>query len=379
MVTEICSCVAQMPADASPEKRWQIIFEWKANPQASYRSIARKVGVHPSTVSSWIRRYRATKGVNDLPRSGRKSILTPKIVADIKAYAKQNIKTAATSCWRLSLYVKQKFGVVVSARTIRRVLGATDWEYGPGITAPKLQAHHKRKRSSWAAQHSKGRTVFSKWMFTDLKVFLLEKIAGIKGLKFWGPRGDRPLCEISQSRLGVHVYLGLTKTGLTKPIFVTGSQGKLSSFINARTGNLHTGVCTQEYVQEVAPALKAEGDRVFTQGQPRFASLWCYQQDGAPCHKANLTKAALQAMLPNRVVFDWPARSPDLSPIENVWAWMERRLQTSADSFDTVEDLKAGIISVAKSFPRSMCENLINSMPSRLQKVKDRNGAYIGT
>lgn len=367
-----------MAPPLSQEKRWQIIFEWKPNKQASYSSIADKVGVHPSTVSAWIRRYRATKGVDDLPRSGRKRTLTPAVVDDIKVHARQHIKSAATSSWRLAAHVKQKFGLSVHARTIRRALGRTDWEYGPGIPAPKLNAIHKRTRLAWADHHLKKKTVFANWMFTDSKVFLLEKIAGIKGLKFWAPRGDRPLCEVSQSKLGVHVYMGLMKTGLTKPIFVTGAQGKLSDFINPRTGNLHSGVCTHEYVQQVAPALQRGGDAIVSVSQPRLVSKWVMQQDNAPCHKAILTKAALKALLPNRVIFDWPARSPDLSPIENVWAWMERQLQTSVDSFNTVEDLKAGIIRVAKSIPRSMCEHLIDSVPSRLQKVKDRKGACIG-
>ncbi|CAF0878464.1 unnamed protein product [Brachionus calyciflorus] len=46
-------------------------------------------------------------------------------------------------------------------------------------------------------------------------------------------------------------------------------------------------------------------------------SDWFYQQDNAPCHKAGLithwfSKNSISVM-------PWPARSPDLNPIERIW------------------------------------------------------------
>ena len=55
---------------------------------------------------------------------------------------------------------------------------------------------------------------------------------------------------------------------------------------------------------------------------------WCgdnslFQQDGAPCHTAVLTMRWFRdrgvLVLPN-----WPANSPDRSPIEQIWALMKR-------------------------------------------------------
>src|SRR5579862_5082684 len=53
-----------------------------------------------------------------------------------------------------------------------------------------------------------------------------------------------------------------------------------------------------------------------------------FQQDNAPPHASKITRGWLQEVLEERgvMLIDWPANSPDMSPIENLWARLKLEL-----------------------------------------------------
>lgn len=100
-------------------------------------------------------------------------------------------------------------------------------------------------------------------------------------------------------------------------------------------------------------------DRLYPEGDVLF------QQDGASCHTAKTTKRWLQDHHIN--VLDWTSSSPDLSPIENLWGIMKKKLRQSRPRTEAL--LKKKISEIWNSITAEQCEELVATMNKRLRAV----------
>lgn len=61
----------------------------------------------------------------------------------------------------------------------------------------------------------------------------------------------------------------------------------------------------------------------------------------------------------------WPARSPDLKPIENTWSSLARAVYRNCRQFDTVTDLECCVVAEWKNLSLNLFSKLIGSMQKR--------------
>ncbi len=96
-----------------------------------------------------------------------------------------------------------------------------------------------------------------------------------------------------------------------------------------------------------------------------------FQQDLAPAHTAKGTKSWFNDH--GVTVLDWPANSPDLNPIENLWGIVKRKMRDNRPN--NADDLKATVKETWASIPPQQCHKLITSTPRRIEAVLKAKGA----
>ncbi len=117
-------------------------------------------GCGHDVVRTWLHRYRARgiAGLDDLPRSGR----PPKErLADhlIDAQASQSPRCAGLvqGCWTVALlaaFLAARFGLALSATTVRRRLKATGWRWRRPRLAPPASARPHKRAPDTAGKHA---------------------------------------------------------------------------------------------------------------------------------------------------------------------------------------------------------------------------------
>uniref|UniRef100_A0A8D0DBC0 Tc1-like transposase DDE domain-containing protein n=1 Tax=Sander lucioperca TaxID=283035 RepID=A0A8D0DBC0_SANLU len=97
-------------------------------------------------------------------------------------------------------------------------------------------------------------------------------------------------------------------------------------------------------------------------------------QDNARPHVAGVCQQLLQEE--GIDAMDWPARSPDLNPIEHIWDIMSRSIHRRHVAPQTVQELADALVQVWEEIPQETIRHLIRSMPRRCREVMQARGGH---
>jgi transposase len=99
-----------------------------------------------------------------------------------------------------------------------------------------------------------------------------------------------------------------------------------------------------------------------------------FQQDNAPIHTSRSMKQWFSTQ--PFTLLSWPAQSPDLNPIEHLWAILKRRLNRYDSPAKGIIELWARVRETFSSITSDDCRRLIESMPRRVEAVLEAKGKW---
>ncbi len=308
------------------------------------RKIAKELGRTQSSVCRFLKRYKESGKYKRKEGSGRKRKLTAAQQKKIVRLARNNRKITSEEILD-ALHLKKR----VTNQTVRNVIHASGGIGSFQTKKPFISERNRIKRVEWATEHLNWSV--RKWkqvLWSDESPFVLR----YKGrVRVWRFENDDPY--------DTRLLKGTVKHD--KKVMVWGC------FSWWGTGDLHRviGIMNaQKYRQILIHHMVPSANLLF--GDKK----WIFQQDNDPKHTARVTKNYFRNK--GLIVLEWPSQSPDLNPIENLWAIFDKSLQNRhpSNEVELMEILQDSWDNIALKTLRS----LIKSMSRRCQAVIDANG-----
>ena len=209
------------------------------------------------------------------------------------------------------------------------------------------------KRTEWPVRHHLwDMTQWSRVIFTDKSSFEVRPMK--RNMRVWRKAGERfdAACIVPTYKSGyelVNVWGAFCCYG--KPPLVR---------IDGRFSN-------KEYIQIYDTVLWPWAISAFGNLQS-FALL----KDNCGPHRAKAVRKYMEELIITRM--DWPAQSPDLNPIENVWGQMKSEFRMRRRHPKDKDECWLQIKALWDELPLSYFYKLIGSMADRITEVIAKNG-----
>jgi transposase len=344
------------PAAAPPTARALLRFialRLRRVERLSSARIAMVLDVSQPTVKRWLSTYKGAQSAGDcedLPRSGRPSVLGPSEMEAAERAVEgldeksQSYPANSPTRRRVQQSIDEQTGTHVSVWTVGRAMHELELVYRRLRPVPALSNAQMERRLAFAQEYSDADWRYM--LFADEKTFELSHCEG----RAWVHVGVEPVAPHQAHVAKIHCFAGVGHFFCAPP------------FLFRQTLD---GVVLRDILQERLPPTAAAD----TTAEARRA--WVLVHDNDPKYTAHDTQVLLDVLAPDRIR-DWPANSPDLNPIENVWADLQQLVDRRRPQ--TAEELEVAILNAWSELDFDRFRRYIDSMPQRLQEVQRNHG-----
>lgn len=342
--------------DTTPQEAAQAVALLQAG--VSQREVARRLQISRSSVQRVYRRYLETGAFDRRPGTGRPRATS---AADDRYIQLTVLRNRRLNAVQVQRSLRDERQVVVSSDTVRRRLAERNLTPKRAATGPKLTAAHRRARLEFAREHRDW--TLEQWgnvLFTDETRVSLHG-SDRRQRVYRRPRERYFQCCIEETVAygggSVMVWGGISLIAHTALVFIGSASGT-------------RGLTSHRYITEIL------ADHVVPYAGYIGQDMQLMHDNARP-HVAHVVSQYLCDVGIRTMA--WPARSPDLNPIEHLWDELKRRVRARIPAPTSLHELRIAIEEEWNAIPQDLIVRLVRSMNMRLLAViraRGGNTAY---